>query len=80
MRQMLLGRFENFIRASCMLPVVVYGYETWSLALREQHRLRMTENRVPRRIFVPNREGVTGNWNWIMRSFIMCTVRRILTE
>jgi hypothetical protein len=40
--------------------VVLYGCETWSLALREQHRLRVFENRVLRRIFVPKRDEVTG--------------------
>jgi hypothetical protein len=36
-----------------ILPVVLYGYETWSLTLREEHRLRVFENRVLRRIFGP---------------------------
>ena len=38
----------------------VYGCETWSLILREEHRLRGFENRVLRRIFGPKRDGVTG--------------------
>jgi len=42
--------FETII-----LPLVVYGCETWSLTIREEHRLRMSENRVLRRIFGPNR-------------------------
>ena len=42
--------------------VVLYGCETWSLTLREEHRLRVFENRVLRRIFGPKREGVTGEW------------------
>jgi hypothetical protein len=37
------------------LPAVLYGYETWSLTLREEHRLRVFENRVLRRIFEPRR-------------------------
>jgi hypothetical protein len=41
--------------------VVLYGCETWSLALWEEHRLRAFENRVLRRIFGPKRE-VTGGW------------------
>jgi hypothetical protein len=40
--------------------VVLYGCETWSLTLREEHRLRVFENRVPRRIFGPKRDEVTG--------------------
>jgi hypothetical protein len=44
------------------LPVVLYGCETWSLILREEHRLRVFENRVLRRIFGPKRDEVTGEW------------------
>jgi hypothetical protein len=44
------------------LPVVLYGCETWSLTLREEHRLRVFENRVLRRIFGPKRDEVTGGW------------------
>jgi hypothetical protein len=36
--------------------------ETWSLTLREGHRLRVFENRVLRRIFGPKRDKVTGEW------------------
>jgi hypothetical protein len=42
--------------------VVLYGCETWSLTLREEHRLRVFENRVLRRIFGPKRNEVTGDW------------------
>jgi len=45
-----------------ILPVVLYGCETWSLALREERRLRMFENRVLRRVFGPKRDEVTGEW------------------
>jgi hypothetical protein len=45
-----------------ILPVVLYGCETWSLTLREEHRLRVFENRVLRRIFGPTRDEVTGEW------------------
>jgi len=45
-----------------ILPVVVYGCETWSLTLREERRLRVYENRVLRRIFGPKRVKVTGEW------------------
>ena len=50
------------IYRTIILPVVLYGCETWLLALREEHRLRMFENRVLRRIFGPRRDGVTGEW------------------
>jgi hypothetical protein len=39
-----------------------YGCETWSLILREEHRLRVFENRVLRRIFGPKRNEATGGW------------------
>jgi hypothetical protein len=44
-----------------ILSVVLYGCETWSLTLREEHRLRVFENRVLRRIFGPRREE-DGSW------------------
>jgi hypothetical protein len=43
-----------------VLEVVLYGCETWSLTLREEHRLRVFENRVLRGIFGPKRDEVTG--------------------
>jgi hypothetical protein len=45
-----------------IVPVVLYGYKTWSLTLREEHRLRVFENKVLRRIFGPGREEATGEW------------------
>jgi hypothetical protein len=43
------------IYKTIILPVVLYECETWFLTLREEHRLRVFENRVPRRIFGPKR-------------------------
>jgi hypothetical protein len=48
------------IYKTIILPVVLYGCETWSLTLREEHRVRMCENRVLRRIFGAKRSEVTG--------------------
>jgi hypothetical protein len=48
------------IYKAIVLPGILYGYKTWSLALREEHRLRVFENRVLRRIFGPKRDEVTG--------------------
>jgi len=45
-----------------MLPVVLYGCETWSLTLREERKLRVFENMVLRRIFGLRRDEVTGEW------------------
>jgi hypothetical protein len=49
------------IYKTIILPVVLYGSETWSLTLREKHRLRVFENRVLR-TFGPKRDEVTGGW------------------
>jgi len=57
------------IYRTIILPVVLYGCETWSLKLREERRLRVFENRVLRRAFGPKRDEVTGNGeNYIMRN------------
>jgi len=45
-----------------ILPVVLYGCETWSLTLGEKRKLRVFENRVLRRILRPKRDEVTGEW------------------
>jgi hypothetical protein len=50
------------IYKTIILPVVLYGCETWSLTLREEHRLWVFENGVLRRIFGPKRDEVTGEW------------------
>jgi hypothetical protein len=48
------------IHNTVILPVVLYGCQTWSLTLRENHRLRVFENGALRRIFQPKRDEVTG--------------------
>jgi hypothetical protein len=62
----LLSKNVNIrIDKNIILPVVSYGYETCSLTLREEHRLRLFENRVLRRIFgpkTPKRDEVIGGW------------------
>jgi hypothetical protein len=50
------------IYRTIILPVVLYGYETWSLTLKEERRLRVFENRVLRKIAGPKRDEVTGEW------------------
>ena len=49
------------IYRTIMLPVVLYGCETWSLTLREERKLRVFDNMVLR-IFGPRRDEVTGEW------------------
>jgi hypothetical protein len=51
-----LTAWRSKIYKTVILPVVLYGCVTWSLTLREEHRLRVFENRVLRRIFGPKRE------------------------
>jgi len=62
-----------------ILPVVLYGCETWSLTLREERRLRVFENRVLMRLFGPKRDEVIGDGeNYIMRSLRIFTPYPIL--
>ena len=53
------------IYITLILPVILYGCATWSLKLMEERRLRVFENRVPRRIFGPKRDEATGEWRKI---------------
>jgi len=50
------------IYRTIILPVILYGCETWSLTLREERRLKVFENKVLRKIFVPKRDKVTREW------------------
>jgi hypothetical protein len=50
------------IYRTIILPVVLYGCESWSLTLREECRLRVFKNKVLRRIFGPKRDEITGEW------------------
>jgi hypothetical protein len=69
---------EIKICKSVVLPTVLYECEIWSLTLREEHGMRIFENKVLRRIFGTKREEVIGDWeNCILRSFIICTLRQI---
>jgi len=53
-------QYNHQIYRTIILPVVLYGCETWSLTLREERRLRVFENRVLRRVFGSKRDKVTG--------------------
>jgi hypothetical protein len=65
------------IYKTVILPVVLYGCETWSLTLREEHRLRVFENRVVRRILGPKRKTDCGE-NCTMMNFIAYILHQIL--
>jgi hypothetical protein len=57
----------------------LYGCESWSLTLREEHKLRVFENRVLRRIFGSKRDEVTGEWIKLHNGgFIICTHHQII--
>jgi hypothetical protein len=60
--RLLSKNFKIRIYQTIILPVVLYGCETWSLTLGEKHSLRVFENRVLRRIFGPKRDEVRGEW------------------
>jgi len=67
------------IKRTIILPVVLYGCETWSLTLREERRLRVFENRLLRKICGPKRDEVTGNGeNYIKRSIMICAPHPVL--
>ncbi|KAJ4444090.1 hypothetical protein ANN_05879 [Periplaneta americana] len=59
---LLSKNLEVRIYKTIILPVVQYGCETWTLALREEHRLRVFENKFLRKIFWAKRDEVTGEW------------------
>jgi hypothetical protein len=65
------------IYKTIILPVVLYGCETWSLTLREEDKLNIFENRMLRGIFGLKRNEVIGWKNCITRSCVLCIIRII---
>ena len=59
---MQLKNISVSIYNTIILPGVLYGCKTWSLTLREERRLKVFENRILRRLFVPKRDEV--RWEW----------------
>jgi hypothetical protein len=55
-------KYQIRIYKTIIFPAALYWCETWSLTLREEHRLRVFENRALRRIFGPGRDELTGGW------------------
>jgi hypothetical protein len=67
------------IYKTIILPVVLYECETLSLTLREEHKLRVFENRVLRRIFGSKRDEVTGGWRKLHNEELHgCTLHPVL--
>ena len=60
--QFVIQKLEIKIYRTIILPVVLYGCETWSLTFRGESRLRVSENRGLRGIFGAKRDEVTGEW------------------
>jgi hypothetical protein len=66
----LLSKYVKIgIYKTIILPVVLYGCETWSVTLKEEHWLRVFENRVLRRIFGPKVDEVTGGCRKLYNEF-----------
>jgi hypothetical protein len=62
-----------------ILGVVLYGYETWSLTLKEENRPKAFENRVLMKIFGPKRSEVTGEWRRLCDDLCdLCSLRNII--
>ena len=77
--QFAIQKLKIKIYRTIILPVVLYGCETWSLTWREERRVRLSENRALRKIFVPKRDEVTGGGeNYIMRSLMIFTTHSLL--
>jgi hypothetical protein len=68
------------IYKTIILPIGLYGCETWSLTLREGRRLRVYENRVLRGTFGPKSDGVTGEWRKLHNEELndLCTLTNIV--
>jgi hypothetical protein len=82
---LLSKNIKTKIYRTVILPVVLYGCETWLLTLREGHRLRVSENRALTRIFGPKRDEVTGKWRKLhneelndLYCLMICTTHQIL--
>jgi hypothetical protein len=78
------------IFGTTVLPTVVYGCETWSVKLREDHRLELFENKLAREVFTFTRDEVTEDWRrlhveqlhnlYCSRNIIEGTMSRKLTR
>jgi hypothetical protein len=60
--RLLSGNVEVKICNTIILPVVLYGCETWYFILSEERKSRVFENSVPGRMFGPKRDEVPGEW------------------
>jgi hypothetical protein len=78
---LLSKNIKNKLFRILILPVVLYGCGTSSFTLREERSLGVFENRVPRIIFGPKRDEITGEWRKLhKRNLMTCTPHQILFE
>jgi len=76
--QFAIQKLKMKIYRNVILPVVLYGCETWSLTLMDERKLKVCENWVLRRTFGPKTDEVKGSGeNYIKRSFMICTLHSI---
>jgi hypothetical protein len=68
------------IYRTIILPIVLYGSETWYPTLREESTLRVFENGVLRRIFGPKRNDVTGEWSVLPNNIRVIKSRRLMDK
>ena len=66
------------IYGTVILPVVLHGHESWSTTLREECVLRLSENRVLRKIFQPKRNKVIREWKTVHNEELMICTHQIL--
>jgi hypothetical protein len=65
------------IRRSVILLLILYGHESWFLTLGKEGRLRVSENRMLRRIFRPKWDEVTREWRRLTtEEFMICTTHK----
>jgi len=69
-----IQKFNDYNIQNCNLHLFLYGCETWSLTLREERRVRLSENRVLRRMFGPKREEVTGEGRKLQTGSLMICI------
>jgi hypothetical protein len=60
-----IQNYKYEIYRTIILPVVLYGWETWSVAMGEEHRLRVFENRMVTKTFGPKKDELTSEWRRI---------------
>jgi len=76
---LLSKNIKGKIYRTTILPLILYGCETWPLTLRKEHRLKVFENRVLGKIFEPKKDEVeVGGYDYIIRSFMFCATHQIL--